>query len=623
MTRILKTDFHLHTYHSDNRDRMTPAEYVTLARRFGYDVLGFCDHHHNLTQPSWAALQAEVRAEVAHLASSELLLTTGYEATWMSGHLCVLGKKEFDGKSIVECKRQMWSPANTRILAHPDNNICAWRLPLPVAVQGVEVINGGQDPYSVYAGSPCNGLATYQRYLLLNHRVAAIGQSDCHQRKVFGRAWTGVMVEDDAPLQWEVVQEALKQGHTFAAMGELPLQVWTENGCRPGDTLADDTVDCLYWEVPSEAEVTVYVADRPVAHVRSTSQQANAKSRGHYRLLHNGPHWLLVKRGLAWAVSSPIWVSNQPVETAPIRAALARHTVVQEMADELRRRLDWLLALEIAPEQTPYPLAHYVEWLHAQLPAVWTDVDPAFSGPGDATDWAMARLRDAQAILTPILHEFCRVQHRTPLYREGESRLLVAAPNGPLPRGLYRGTVDLSYQWVGLRVTSADGQEIPSLAFAIPGERDPLHGERSRVQMEELVTWLARGEIHEYLLRDCQLTCEKGALHLIADLRAAWLGYVAEPNPDAAQKLRAALADPTVLSFFVHLRMPRRFALLFDLEESVAADYLILHVTEVSGQEAGKEGAGEGAEDKRTLRFYQEDALADDPSGQTLVVQLA
>jgi hypothetical protein len=279
MTRILKTDFHLHTHHSDNRDRMTPAEYVTLARRFGYDVLGFCDHHHNLTQASWAALQAEVRAEIAGLASSELLLTTGYEATWMTGHLCVLGKQEFDGESIAACDRQMWLPANTRILAHPDNNICAWRLPLPVAVQGVEVINGGQDAYSVYAGSPCNGLATYQRYLLLNHKLAAVGQSDCHQRKVFGRAWTGVLVEDEAPLQWEVVQDALKQGHTFAAMGDLPIHVWTDNGCKPGDTLVDAAVDTIGWEVPSGAEVTVYVADRPVAYFRSAAQQAREKQR--------------------------------------------------------------------------------------------------------------------------------------------------------------------------------------------------------------------------------------------------------------------------------------------------------------------------------------------------------
>jgi hypothetical protein len=615
MTRYLKTDFHLHTHHSDNSDRMTPAEYVTLARRFGYDVLGFCDHHHNLTQPAWAALQAEVHAETEKLGADELLLTTGYEATWMTGHLCVLGKHEFDGESIPACDRQMWSPANTRILAHPDNNICAWRLPLPVAIQGVEVINGGQDPYAVYAGSPCNGLATYQRYLLLNHPVGAIAQSDCHQRVVFGRAWTGVAVADDAPLGWEVVQQALHQGHTFAAMGNLPVHVWTENGCLPGDTLVDPAVNSLRWDIPSEAEVTVYVADRPVAHFASLAQ-STGRSSGRYRLCHNGPHWLLVKRGLAWAVSSPIWVSNQPVTSAPIRTALAQHTAVQKAADRLRRNLDWLAALEITPEQTPYPVARYGEWLCAQLPSMWAESDPAFSGIGDPVDWAMMRLQAAQEIVTPILRDLCRVFHGTPLYSiptpaQNKAQVLVTAPQRLLPAGLYRAIVDLPPQWPSPQVINNQGAQVPSLATSIPGERDPLHGNRSRSQMGELVTWLERGEIHEYLLRNCQLSCEDGQLRLVADLWPAALGYAPEPNPATAQRLVKALADPTVQSFFVHLRMPRRYALLLILEESTPVDHLILSVVPASGEE------------KRITQFFLDDALASDPSELSLVVQLS
>jgi hypothetical protein len=623
MMRTLKTDFHLHTHHSDNRDRMTPAEYVTLARRFGYDVLGFCDHHHNLTQASWAALQAEVRAAMTALSPSELLLTTGYEATWMTGHLCVLGKQTFDGEHIPDCDRQMWSPANTRILAHPDNNLCAWRLPLPVAVQGVEVINSGQDPYSVDAGSPCNGLATYQRYLLLNHKVAAVAQSDCHQRAVFGRAWTGIMVDDDAPLHWEVVQQALQQGHTFAAMGDMPIRVWTENGCGPGDTLTDAAESMLYWEVPNEAEVTVYVADRPLAHSMSVSDLGTGMAGGHVRLSHNGPHWLLVKRGLAWAVSTPIWVSNQEVTTAPIRRALAEHTAVKRMVDGLRRYLDWLAALDLAPEQTPYPVAHYVEWLRAQLPAMWTESDPAFTGPGDPVDWAMARLRAAQEIATPIVHDLYRTYYQSPGYGVDEPRLLVAAPYASLPHALYRATVDLPREATSLRVTTAQGREIPALATPIAGERDPLHGKRSRSQMAELVTWLTRGEIHEYLVRDCQLTCDGGELRLTADLWPAYLGYTPEPNPAAAQALLTALADPAVLSFFVHLRMPRRFALIFELDESAPVDQLVLRVADAPREKSGEKSAEEGTEeDKRTLRFFQDDALADDPSEWSLIVQL-
>lgn len=617
MTRYLKTDFHLHTHHSDNSDRMTPAEYVTLARRFGYDVLGFCDHHHNLTQSSWAALQAEVRAEAERLGAGELLLTTGYEATWMTGHLCVLGKQAFDGESIPDCDRQMWSPANTRILAHPDNNICAWRLPLPVAIQGVEVINGGQDPYAVYTASPCNGVATYRRYLLLNHHVAAIAQSDCHQQVVFGRAWTGVMVADDAPLQWEVVQQALQQGHTFAAMGNLPIHLWTENGCVPGDTLVDPAVNHLWWDVPSDAEVTVYVADRPVAHF--TSQGAGS-NRGKYRLCHNGPQWLLVKRGLAWAVSSPLWVSNQPVESAPIRNALLQHTVVQQAANRLRRNLDWLESLEVSQEQTPYPVHRYVEWLGAQLPSAWTENDPAFSGIGDPIDWAMTRLQAAQEIMTPILRDLCRVLHSTPA--QGKAHVLVTAPKKFLPAALYRATVDLPHSWPSPQVTTSMGAPLLALATSIPGERDPLHGNRSRTQMGELVTWLERGEIHEYLLRDCQLTCANGELRLVADLWPAALGYAPESNPAAAQMLVKALADPEMQSFFVHLRMPRRYALLFFLPEPLSVDHMILSVVPATGQAGEEKGEEEKREAKRTIQFFVDDALASDPSEFSLVVQL-
>jgi hypothetical protein len=622
MTRTLKTDFHLHTHHSDNRDRMTPTEYVGLARRFGYDVLGFCDHHQNLTQAKWDTLQQEVAAEIADLSGEALLLTTGYEATWMTGHLCVLGKQIFDGESIVDCDRQMWSLENTRILAHPDNNLCAWRLPLPVGVQGVEVINGGQDPYSTYVGSPCNGLATFQRYLLLNHKVAAIAQSDCHQRAIFGRAWTGIIVDDDAPLRWEKVQAALFAGHTYAVMGDLPIRVWMENDLLPGDSLVEqangDDANTLLWEVPSGAEVTVFVADRPLAHFAGT-----ASSRGHYRIHHNGPHWLLVKRGLAWAVSSPVWVSNQPVESAPIRAALVNHSAVQQMADSLRRSLEWMANTDLSPEQTPYPVAAYIEWLGNQLPAAWKEEDVAFTGPGDPVDWAMARLHAARAIAVPILRDLLRVHHRARIdahHRSpalpGESgHIAVSALQAPLPSGLYRATVDLPYQWPAPVLATLDGEEVLSMASTIVGERDPLHGERSRVQMNELVIWLDRGEIHEYELHNSQLTLVDGTVRLVCDLWPAALGNGPEPRSDLASKLAAAIADPEVQRFFVHLRMPKRYDIIFELAQQTDANPLVLAVLPSAGN-------ADPETDKRTLHFFADDALANDPSLLSMTVQL-
>jgi hypothetical protein len=217
----------------------------------------------------------------------------------------------------------------------------------------------------------------------------------------------------------------------------------------------------------------------------------------------------------------------------------------------------------------------------------------------------------------PILADLCRVRYRTPEHRAGEPRLLVAAPKSRLSSGLYRATVELPREPATLTLAAAEGHPLPALAIGIVGERDPLHGKRSRSQMGELVVWLGRGEIHEYVLRDCQVACEAGELRLTANLWPAWLGYAAQPNPAAAQQLSTALADPAVTHFFVHLRMPRRFAVAFALDEDMATDHLVLHVAPVFAEKAD-----EATEDKRTIHFFAEDALAVDPSELSLVVQL-
>jgi hypothetical protein len=124
-----------------------------------------------------------------------------------------------------------------------------------------------------------------------------------------------------------------------------------------------------------------------------------------------------------------------------------------------------------------------------------------------------------------------------------------------------------------------------------------------------------RGEIHEYQLHNAQLLCEGGALRLVADLWPATLGGAPVPDPDAAAKLAAAIADPAVQSFFVHLRMPRRFALVFELAREVVEGQLVLRVVP-----APEEGGLETAE--RAIRFFQDGALVNDPSELSLVVQL-
>jgi hypothetical protein len=57
--------------------------------------------------------------------------------------------------------------------------------------------------------------------------------------------------------------------------------------------------------------------------------------------------------------------------------------------------------------------------------------------------------------------------------------------------------------------------------------------------------------------------------------------------------------------------MPRRYALLLILEGSTPVDHLILSVVPASGEE------------KRITQFFLDDALANDPSELSLVVQLS
>lgn len=607
MQRWIKADFHLHTYHSDNRDRMTPQEYVTLGRRLGYDVLGFCDHHHNLTQTAWQTLQSEV----ADLADSPLLLTTGYEATFVTGHLCVLDKRLFDGESVADCRRQLWSPANTRILAHPDNNACAWLLPLPVGVQGVEVINGGQDLYAYRPTSPCNGLPTYMRYLLLNHPVAAVAQSDCHERALFGRVWTGLALPIDAPLTWVAVQDALHCGRSFASMGDLTLRVWTASGASLGDTLAAAGDHDLFWEVAPGSEVTVYVADRPVAYIAP-----NTQSTGHYRIQHNGPHWLLAKRGLAWAVSSPIWVQNQPGDVQSARARLAADSALQAAADRLRRCLDWLQTLQPAWAHSSMPVAAYAAWLNSLIPEQWSDQDWGWNSARAPVDLAHARLAAACQIAYPVLAEVIRADTLQTQADVPAPRVVIAASPRGTPGGLVQFAVDVPRDWAAITLTDAAGRPLPHLAQAIDAPRDPIHGPRTRVQLEEIYVWLAHGEMHEYVLAAVQMERVDSRLSIQIDLYPQDLGLEPHPDPAAAGALRAAVANPEITHFDVHLRMPRRFAFVTWLDAIAGADRCVLHLQPAAQANGPTPPIPEPAQPAA-------DVLALDPADSVMVVQVA
>jgi hypothetical protein len=437
------------------------------------------------------------------------------------------------------------------------------------------------------------------------------------------------------------VQAALTAHHSFAALGDLSIHLWAEEGAILGDKLTGEGRELL-WVVPPGAEVTVYVADRPVAYCGP-----EASGQGRYRLQGNGPHWLLVKRGLAWTVSSPIWVENQPVAAATARNGPAAEPSVQHAADGLRRQLEWLAALQPDWAESAMPVAEYTTWLASLLPAAWRAEDWAFHPGFDATAVAHARLTAAQAISTPLLEEVIRLTQQDPprvLARsrgdaeksrggtfvsalgglrgsardfsgdaaEPAPRLVIAAPQPALSPGLLQFTVDVPRDWSTVHLVDEAGEPTPALVQEIPGQRDPIHSERTPAQIEEIYTWLRHGEMHEYVLRAFSYWREGGVLLIRGDLYPEALGLAPQPDPDTAVGLAQAVAAPDVAQIHVHLRMPRRFAVVM----AVAADApnpLTLWVR----QGAAPDG------DAPISFALDPSALESDPAERVLVVQVS
>ncbi len=567
MSKFIKTDFHLHTCYSDNQDRMQPEEFATLARAAGYAAIGFCDHHHNLTQNSWQAL----RTAAQKLAAPDLLVNTGYEATFVTGHMCVLDKTEFDGATALACERQMWLPSNLRVVAHPDNNSCAWRLPLPVDAAAVEIINGGQDLYAFRPTSPCSGLLTYQTYLLLNHPIAAFAQSDCHARAMFGRVWTGMWLADGQPLSWEAVHSAIAERRTFAAMGDISLDVWCEE---------ENGQPVLHWQGAEGAEITIYCADLPVAYLDSDAARA-----GSYWPDRNGYYWLLVKRDLAWAVSSPCWVEPRPADRSQavaVRRALLGDSVILRQADLLKRRLEQLAAYAPDWPASPFPVQRYIDWLSSQLPERWTAAEFG-SEPDELRRRALLRLPYAQSIAGAVLEDVVRQHYRARLGEQAGIPLLIA-PQPAAGGGALQFMLDVPRSWAGVAVSDGAGKPLAALAMAVDGERDPINGPRTRYQMGEIITWLRSGEMHEYVLVAPAITRSGPAVSVQFDLYLARLAWQAAPWPELAAELERLQSDPEVTDFYVSIRMPRRYGVL--LQADILPDPVLIMAHNAAGSAA-------------------------------------
>ncbi len=431
---------------------------------------------------------------------------------------------------------------------------------------GSEIINGGQDLYSFRPTSPCSGLPTYQTYLLLNHPIAAFAQSDCHARALFGRVWTGMWLPDAQPTTWEAIHRAIAERRTFAAMGDIRLNVWCEaNASQP---------PVLRWQGAEGAEIYVYCADQPVAYLDPIEARAGA-----YQPASNGYYWLLARRDLAVAVSSPLLVNPLPgdrTQVAARRTALLADPLVQYQADKLKQRLDQLRMYTADWGASPFPVQRYLDWLSGLLPERWA-LEEYAAEPNELRRLALQRLHHAQPIAGAVLEDVLRQHYRAELGEQAGIQVLLA----PQPPTQYAGALQFHIEapraWAGVVFTDQAGHYLASLAMPVDGERDPINGQRTRYQMQEIITWLQSGEMHEYVLSSAAITCQDSSVSVQFDLYPARLAWHAATYPDLAAQLEVLLLDPQKTEFHVAIRMPRRYGVLLQPDALPNASVLIAH----------------------------------------------
>ncbi len=217
---VLRGDFHIHTPHSDGK--LSPAERVTEAWRYGYDVIAITDHGN---------FRAYEEA-LPHAEALGLILLRGME-TGIAGHEHLVALDfspdyeprnshqwaEAEGQEAVYYRDQMrrLTDAGAYILyAHPHVGL---REPVRWAIgegllHGIEVKND-------VVGSRWNTVESHGTWWYpfalewaLEHDLAVFANSDIHgARGDAGQATTLVLARERSV---EGVREALKAGRTIA-----------------------------------------------------------------------------------------------------------------------------------------------------------------------------------------------------------------------------------------------------------------------------------------------------------------------------------------------------------------------------------------------------------------------
>lgn len=541
---FFKCDFHLHTKYSDNSDRMSVDEYAKLGLALGFDALHFADHHNDLSKEKWESLVRDVR-EQTQLAP---LLLHGYEITYVDGHLVLLDRQTFDSADAPGADAQMYDTELPRIVAHPDNNDCAWHLSMLPGILGVEVLNGGQDPLCAQMDSECNGVRTYMNYLLLGQNVSPYANTDCHQRALFGRVWTGVVHggAQGQPISRDALWEALLARRTFASYGDVAVDWSAADGTMMGGRV-DAGASCLLCaQAPVGSSISIYNADRLIASGRAPFL---------YQPKENGPHWAMVTLGNACAYSAPIWVHGIPAHGADnLRAQLMLDGAVSARDLALSRTL---LDLKLYAQAEDQPT---LSWL--QSLALEETPDEAFAGKDlpMACEWMLRRLELGQQIAKRAL---ARALQRRMADEGVRDEVWILAPDGA-ERELTRVSIDMPEIRAPFRFVTQDGQEVPTFGQRKP-LREPVNGFERKEKLADILLWLERAELHEFQIVHPSVETRDGTLYIEWLLAPHQLSDRAQPDSAAIAAVRAAMADPAIRNCHLHTRRMARWMLLADL----------------------------------------------------------
>ncbi|MDI3508796.1 MAG: hypothetical protein PWP55_988 [Clostridiales bacterium] len=536
--RVYKADFHVHTAFSDNRDAMTVKDYIKLSQKNNIQILGLADHHHNLTQEAWQLELDDIKESHGDVP----LVLPGYEITFIDGHMVITDKRTFDAEYIKDAKNNILKENDLRIVAHPDNNNCKWLMGMVYKINSVEVANGGQGMCSVGENSPYNGLKTWKDYLLMRQHASPMANSDCHQAVHFGKVWTGVFLNEESELTEQAVRQALLRGHTFASIGELRVNISCGDDIVMGDCIGlGERYYDIHWECPGAHRVTLFCGDMSIG--------VYYEDHGRYTPTLNGPYWILAQQDEQWAVSAPIWVSAVPTTSRIcLKDEIYKNDVINVLDYDISKKLEWIKRLKGDNALVEPYIDKYVGWFESFLIRNLNNDEFTNKALDIAVAENIRRLRLIQQNVGKLLNG---VLHK--IYGDDGRNVLIANLDDKPYRGLIKADIKINPDWDGFGLYDEREDELPS-ASSIWEYRDFIDEQRPAYRMKEVITWLERGEMHEYKVCCVDLQCDADKVKVSFDLYpyefikrdVAW--------PKEARLLRDLLKNDKINSYFLHVR---------------------------------------------------------------------